>query len=146
MLEKKKSFSSSWKLPGGFRRPSLARLLHHHNSSSRAAASKFGAALHDIARCVLKKEKAFKTLCWRRCCCSRRYLTELQRLISGNSVRHDYVSTSSLSHLDSYRKVWNTFCFFFIASRSSCIPCFRGQAWLGTGSALNNTFKNLLSV
>lgn len=98
----------AWRL----RRPSLARLLHHHNSSSRAAASNFGAALHDIARRVFKgkkrKEKVFKTLCWRRCCCCGRYLTELERLISGNSMRHSYASTSSLSHLDFYGKVCNT--------------------------------------
>lgn len=115
--KKKVSFSSSsWKLPGGVGDllwlVFFIIIIPRVEQQLQILVQRFTMLQDVFLREKKKKEKVFKTLCWRQCCCCcGRYLTELKRLISGNSMRHSYASTSSLSHLDFYRKICNT-CFF----------------------------------
>lgn len=126
-VKKKRKFLLLYKLPRGF--GDLLWLVFFIIIIPRVKRRLrvFGAALHDIARRVFRRKKktkektVFKTLCWRRCCCSGRYPTELKRLISGNSMRRGYASASSLSHLDFYRNVCNA-CFLIIKTRSGSFP------------------------
>lgn len=140
--KKKVSFSSSsWKLPGGVGDllwlVFFIIIIPRVEQQLQILVQRFTMLQDVFLRGKKKKEKVFKTLCWRQCCCCcGRYLTELKRLISGNSMRHSYASTSSLSHLDFYRKICNT-CFFNHHNQKQLYPPpFRGQAWFDTGSVL----------